>query len=65
MMGHSRLDTTGIYLSATAEDLKEAMSRHPLSAVSANAPGELVAGHRSDASGNLCGQMDQSLLLES
>ncbi len=30
MMGHSRLDTTGIYLSATAEDLKEAMLHHPL-----------------------------------
>jgi site-specific recombinase XerD len=30
IMGHSRLDTTGIYLSATAEDLKEAMGRHPL-----------------------------------
>jgi len=30
MMGHSRLDTTGIYLSATAEDLREAMGRHPL-----------------------------------
>ena len=30
MMGHSRLDTTGIYLSATAEDLKAAMGHHPL-----------------------------------
>lgn len=32
MMGHSRLDTTGIYLSATAEDLREAMLRHPMEA---------------------------------
>jgi integrase/recombinase XerC len=30
MMGHSRLDTTGIYLSATAEDLRQAMALHPL-----------------------------------
>jgi integrase/recombinase XerD len=30
MLGHSRLDTTGIYLHATAEDLKEAMGKHPL-----------------------------------
>ncbi|MEN6547565.1 MAG: tyrosine-type recombinase/integrase [Armatimonadia bacterium] len=37
MMGHSRLDTTGIYLSATAEDLKEAMGRHPLSVASTEA----------------------------
>jgi site-specific recombinase XerD len=31
MLGQTRLDTTGIYLQATAEDLKEAMDRHPLS----------------------------------
>ena len=30
MLGHTRLDTTGIYLQATAEDLREAMARHPL-----------------------------------
>jgi site-specific recombinase XerD len=32
MLGHTRLDTTGVYLEATAEDLREAMGRHPLSA---------------------------------
>ena len=31
MLGHSRLDTTGIYLHATAENLREAMGKHPLS----------------------------------
>jgi site-specific recombinase XerD len=31
MLGHTRLDTTGVYLAATAEDLREAMGRHPLS----------------------------------
>ena len=31
MLGHTRLDTTGVYLEATAEDLREAMGRHPLS----------------------------------
>lgn len=30
MLGHTRLDTTGVYLQATAEDLREAMARHPL-----------------------------------
>ena len=30
MLGHTRLDTTGIYLEATAEDLREAMAKHPL-----------------------------------
>ena len=30
MLGHTRLDTTGVYLQATAEDLREAMGRHPL-----------------------------------
>jgi site-specific recombinase XerD len=30
MLGHSRLDTTGVYLDATAEDLREAIGRHPL-----------------------------------
>jgi hypothetical protein len=30
MMGHSGLGKTGIYLSATAENLREAMERHPL-----------------------------------
>ena len=30
MLGHTRLDTTGIYLQATAEDLKEAVQKHPL-----------------------------------
>ena len=30
MLGHTRLDTTGVYLQATAEDLREAMDRHPL-----------------------------------
>ena len=30
MLGHTRLDTTGIYLEATTEDLKEAMGKHPL-----------------------------------
>ncbi|MEI6501978.1 MAG: tyrosine-type recombinase/integrase [Armatimonadota bacterium] len=35
MLGHPRLDTTGIYLSATAEDLRVAMGRHPLSTVPA------------------------------
>ena len=32
MLGHTRLDTTGVYLEATAEDLREAMGRHPLGA---------------------------------
>ena len=31
MLGHTRLDTTGIYLHATAENLREAMGKHPLS----------------------------------
>jgi site-specific recombinase XerD len=31
MLGHTRLDTTGIYLHATAEDLRDAMAKHPLS----------------------------------
>ncbi len=31
MLGHSRLDTTGIYLHATADSLRAAMRRHPLS----------------------------------
>jgi site-specific recombinase XerD len=30
MLGHTRLDTTGVYLQATAEDLREAMDKHPL-----------------------------------
>jgi len=30
LLGHTRLDTTGIYLEATAEDLREAMGRHPM-----------------------------------
>jgi len=30
MLGHSRLDTTGVYLQATAEDLRQAISKHPL-----------------------------------
>ena len=30
MLGHTRLDTTGVYLQATAEDLREAMASHPL-----------------------------------
>ena len=30
MLGHTRLDTTGVYLQATAEDLREAIGRHPL-----------------------------------
>jgi len=30
MLGHSRLDTTGIYLHATADSLRAAMSKHPL-----------------------------------
>ena len=30
MLGHSRLDTTGIYLHATAQNLREAMRKHPL-----------------------------------
>ena len=33
MLGHTRLDTTGIYLHATAEDLRDAMAKHPLSGV--------------------------------
>jgi len=31
MLGYSRLDTTGIYLHATAENLRHAMNKHPLS----------------------------------
>lgn len=31
MLGHTRLDTTGVYLEVTAEDLREVMGRHPLS----------------------------------
>ena len=31
MLGHTRLDTTGVYLHATAENLREAMGKHPLS----------------------------------
>jgi site-specific recombinase XerD len=31
MLGHTRLDTTGIYLDATAEDLRDAVAKHPLS----------------------------------
>jgi len=31
MLGHSRLDTTGVYLHATAENLREAIDKHPLS----------------------------------
>lgn len=31
MLGHTRLDTTGIYLQATAEDLRQAILKHPLS----------------------------------
>lgn len=30
MLGHTRLDTTGVYLHATAENLREAMGKHPL-----------------------------------
>ena len=32
MLGHSRLDTTGVYLHATAENLRDAMGKHPLGA---------------------------------
>jgi len=31
MLGHTRLDTTGIYLHATGEALREALAHHPLS----------------------------------
>jgi hypothetical protein len=41
MLGHSRLDTTGIYLHATAENLREAMGKHPLSGMSTQ--GSMVA----------------------
>ena len=37
MLGHTRLDTTGIYLEATADDLRETMGRHPLAAGGADA----------------------------
>jgi site-specific recombinase XerD len=30
VLGHTRLETAGVYLAATAEDLREAMGRHPL-----------------------------------
>ena len=39
MLGHTRLDTTGVYLDATAEDLREALGRHPLSNMSGAEPG--------------------------
>ena len=38
MLGHTRLDTTGIYLAATAEDLREAMDRHPMSCAGQRQP---------------------------
>ncbi|HEY3397838.1 MAG TPA: tyrosine-type recombinase/integrase [Armatimonadota bacterium] len=42
MLGHTRLDTTGIYLHATAENLRKAMARHPLSGLSEDRHGLLV-----------------------
>ena len=38
MLGHTRLDTTGIYLAATAEDLREAMDRHPMGSAGPRQP---------------------------
>lgn len=32
LLGHTRLDTAGVYVDATAEDLRSAVARHPLSA---------------------------------
>lgn len=65
MMGHSRLDTTGIYLSATAEDLREAMRRHPLAMASGSAPGGIADISCPHPSAVPCGRYARSLIVES
>jgi hypothetical protein len=39
LLGHSRLDTTAIYLHMEQRDLQEAMSAHPLGEVPGREPG--------------------------